>query len=74
MNSEAWVRRLLAANADPTIEDRSPFAEYTGTTALDSAEMWAELQGEVTEAKLEENQRIIELLSEGGAQAGASAA
>ena len=23
---EAWVRRLLAANADPTIEDRSPFA------------------------------------------------
>ena len=36
--------------------------------------MWAELQGEVTEAKLEENQRIIELLSEGGAQAGASAA
>ena len=74
MNSEAWVRRLLAANADPKIEDRSPFAAHTGTTALDSAEMWAELQGEVTEAKLEENQRIIELLSEGGAQAGASAA
>lgn len=74
MNSEAWVRRLLAANADPTIEDRSPFAAYTGATALDSAEMWAELQGEVTEAKLEENQRIIELLSEGGAHAGASAA
>ena len=36
--------------------------------------MWAELQGEVTDAKLEENQRIIELLSEGGAHAGASAA
>ena len=74
MNSEAWVRRLLAANADPTIEDRSPFAAMWGATALDNAEKFSEMGGAVTQAKAEENQRIIELLSEGGAHAGASAA
>ena len=74
MNSEAWVRRLLAANADPTIEDRSPFAAMWGATALDNAEKFDEMGGAVTQAKAEENQRIIELLSEGGAHAGASAA
>ena len=45
-----------------------------GATALDNAEKFDEMGGAVTQAKAEENQRIIELLSEGGAHAGASAA
>ena len=45
-----------------------------GATALDNAEKIDEMGGAVTNAKAEENQRIIELLSEGGAHAGASAA
>ena len=74
MNSEAWVRRLLAANADPTIHDRSPFAAMWGPTALDNAEMWSQMQGEVTDAKLRENERIIRLLTEGAVDLAATAA
>ena len=45
-----------------------------GPTALDNAEMWSQMQGEVTDAKLRENERIIRLLTEGAVDLAATAA